>query len=503
MKHGFIQRMAWLHTWAGLVAGWLLFVIFVGGTIACFDTELDRWTRPGIPAQVQGPVRLDAVVARLLREHPRAGALFLSLPTARYPAIVAGGWDAGGALRTRSYDAATGQPLPVPDSSGGGFFFALHYDLHAGSAGMYIVGLAGMLMLLAIATGVVVHRRIFKDFFTFRPRAGGQRAWLDGHNLTAVLGLPFHLVIAYTGVAIFVSSYMPAGLHLAYGGDMAKFHGEAAPRPQRQETHRPLRTRPSLEAMVADAGQRLGAQPWRVSMEHPGDAPGIVSIALDHSHHIAWNHRTAHYDGATGRFMQLGPPPGPGYHAWQFMGGLHTAQFGSALYRWLYFLLGLAGCVMIASGLQVWLEKRGKRIAEAGVRSGYGLVRVLNVGVVAGMPLAAAAMLWANRLLPVQATARVESEIAVFCIAWAVAGVWAVFRVATPGRAWRDLWWAGAGALAGLPVLGALTTDDRHLAATLGRGDWAMAAVDLVMLALALAFALLGWRASRTGQRAA
>ena len=34
MKNTFSQAMAWLHTWAGLVIGWLLFVIFVGGTIA-------------------------------------------------------------------------------------------------------------------------------------------------------------------------------------------------------------------------------------------------------------------------------------------------------------------------------------------------------------------------------------------------------------------------------------------------------------------------------------
>lgn len=28
MKEGFRQAMAWLHTWAGLVFGWLLFAIF-------------------------------------------------------------------------------------------------------------------------------------------------------------------------------------------------------------------------------------------------------------------------------------------------------------------------------------------------------------------------------------------------------------------------------------------------------------------------------------------
>ena len=44
MKNGFAQAMAWLHTWGGLLMGWLLFVVCVSGTISCFDGELDDST---------------------------------------------------------------------------------------------------------------------------------------------------------------------------------------------------------------------------------------------------------------------------------------------------------------------------------------------------------------------------------------------------------------------------------------------------------------------------
>lgn len=33
MKEGFRQAMAWLHTWTGLIFGWLLFAIFLTGTL--------------------------------------------------------------------------------------------------------------------------------------------------------------------------------------------------------------------------------------------------------------------------------------------------------------------------------------------------------------------------------------------------------------------------------------------------------------------------------------
>src|SRR5690606_37616945 len=127
-----------------------------------------------------------------------------------------------------------------------------------------------------------------------------------------------------------------------------------------------------------------------------------------------WNFEQVFYDAADGRFLHHTAPPGSGYGTYTFMGGLHMAQFGGSLVRALYFLLGLSGCVMIATGLQVWVRKRARQVAAAGALSGYGLVRGLNVGVVAGMPLAAAALLLANRLLPMDLADRAGAEVASF-----------------------------------------------------------------------------------------
>ena len=51
MKEGFRQAMAWLHTWAGLIFGWLLFAIFLTGTLAYFKDEISHWMQPEIPAR--------------------------------------------------------------------------------------------------------------------------------------------------------------------------------------------------------------------------------------------------------------------------------------------------------------------------------------------------------------------------------------------------------------------------------------------------------------------
>jgi uncharacterized iron-regulated membrane protein len=67
----------------------------------------------------------------------------------------------------------------VPETAGGDFFFELHWNLHAGTIGLYIVGLAGMLMLAAIVSGVITHKRIFQGLLHLpaAPRGGSAHGW--------------------------------------------------------------------------------------------------------------------------------------------------------------------------------------------------------------------------------------------------------------------------------------------------------------------------------------
>ena len=495
MRSTFRQSMAWLHTWAGLLTGWVLFVIFVGGTLACFDKELDYWMRPALHHLAPGAPAMDAAFAGLRRLAPHAGTLYLSPPSARDPSIHGFAFEPGKPYIDVAFDPHDGQLLP--DTVGGTFFFTLHYDLLAGTPGIYLVGLAGMLMLLALVSGVITHRRIFKDFFVFRPRGGRQRAWLDGHNLTAVLGLPFHLMIAYTGVAIMVSSYMTAGVQIAYRGDGARFFQELQGRPAVAAQHRPPPRRASLDAILADAVRRLGGPAQYLELDEVHDAAATVGVLEAGNDRVAGGSRFLVYDGVSGAFEREGRAPATAYRAYQFLSGLHRVQFGGAAVRWLYFLLGLGGCAMLAAGMQVWVAKRARQAELAGLRSGYGLVRALNVGVVAGMPLACAALLWIDCLLPPWLAARAGWEQRGFFAVWLLAAVWGLCRLRA-GRPWRELFAATAALSLALPLLDALVRPQSSLLYSLADGDRVLAGVDLTAFALGLGFAWLAWRCGRT-----
>ncbi len=72
------------------------------------------------------------------------------------------------------------------------------------------------------------------------------------------------------------------------------------------------------------------------------------------------------------------------------------------------------------------------------------------------------------------------------CIAWAALLLHAF--VQTPRRAWPQQLALAALLCAAVPLINWLTTD-RHLGTTLPAGDWALAGVDLVLLACAAALA--------------
>ena len=106
---GLRQRMAWLHTWCGLVCAWLLCVIFLAGTLSVFRAPISPWmgAEPTLPRDVRdvGKPAVLATAGRLL-DQEGAGARFwrIELPPAWDRALRLIWRDASGVTREAAYD---------------------------------------------------------------------------------------------------------------------------------------------------------------------------------------------------------------------------------------------------------------------------------------------------------------------------------------------------------------------------------------------------------------
>ena len=447
MKPGFRPAMTWLHDWSGLVIGWLLLAIALAGTLSVFREEIGSWARPEVSRAANDPVATTQAAVDWLSRHAATSPAWYLQPADGRASTTQAIWQQGGDYVTRALDPRTGSPDGIRDTLGGDFFYRLHFELELPYPwGRILSGSAAMLMVLAILTGIVAHRRFFADFFTFRP-GKGQRSWLDAHNMLGVAALPFHLLIAFTGAVTLANLLMPWGALAGYQGDVAAIRHDLYPAEvARNASGRPAPLAP-IAPLLHEAEQRFGGHVGQIAIVNPGDRAAVVTITRAGDDRIAIQSHVLSFDGVTGRILAEHVERRPALVVFNTLYGLHMGRFGDGLTRWLYFLSGLMLSGVIGSGLILWTAKRRER------RRGFGfaLVERLNIGFVAGTPTAFAAFFLANRLLPGTLPARQEAEVHAVFWTWGALLVFAMLR--RPDRAWRELLALAAIACAAVPIL--------------------------------------------------
>jgi uncharacterized iron-regulated membrane protein len=511
------QRMAWLHTWAGLWVCWLAFAIFLTGTLSVFVDPISDWMRPEqLHGHVEPPFAGPLDHTQQLRHgldylahHAASSKMWELWPRAGEDEFQVFWLNEHGYYQDAHLSSATGAALPeqagaVRDTLGGMHFVEFHHALHAGATGLWIVGAASAAMLVALISGVITHKRIFKDFFTFRP-AKGQRSWLDAHNLAGVLTLPFLFMIVYSGLAISWSTYMPA---IPWAQELRT--GEAANvreyGPESRPSGLPAVLTP-LDPLVRIAEATFHSPAYAVVVNHPGDAAMTVQVYSTTSPEtqegkLLSKRGVMKFDGVSGALLETEmphrAPPNGARATMATLDELHRLHFAGSVIRWIYFLAGMSGTAMMATGAVLFMVKRRQKSLNefgAATQRVYRVIDVLNVATIAGLSLACIGFLWSNRLLPLELAERHDREVMAFFGVWLAALLHAALRPAA--QAWREQLWAGAALCVLLPLLNLFTTG-QHVLGYLAQHDIERAAVELTAIACG---ALLATAALRVGQR--
>ncbi|MEM6789100.1 MAG: PepSY domain-containing protein [Myxococcota bacterium] len=486
-----------LHTWSGLVLGLLLHVMFFTGAIALYHDELGVWEEPahhevavGTPtewwttlaAQSDGATRIG-----LSLPHHHEGETPVGAPTAsihRGEARTALVWR-DGVWTTKASHASL-------------FLFRLHFLYHPSAEWLVTVaGFVSLFMGLALLTGLVIHvRDLWRDLDRFRPEKPVRSVWVDLHKITAVLGLPFQALFAYTGAVLCLANVVIGIVALPlYAGDVDRIQAVLFDNPPPMEVEATPQPMLPLTDLLARAEEVApGLEPVRITVTKPGLATAEARIRGERPDGDG-RQVSVLLAAATGELRHVDGLEAPKAHsaliAWLF--GLHFAQFGGALLVALYALLSLATSAAILSGTAIWLGKRQKARYRGARVLGY-----LTTGLGAGVPLGSAAILLASRALPWDLPDRTMWLEVVFLVAVVVAIAWSVLQP-DPRRAWAGMVAATGVACALTPLAQA----QRTAAGVLGASPQAaVVAVDLgfwfcAVVCGAIAAAL--WRRTRVG----
>ena len=84
---GLRQSMSWLHTWSGLLLGWLLYAVFFTGTLSYFVDEINVWMKPELHQSVPSASTAEKAIAGMQQLAPAA-----STWTSRFSAPASRSW---------------------------------------------------------------------------------------------------------------------------------------------------------------------------------------------------------------------------------------------------------------------------------------------------------------------------------------------------------------------------------------------------------------------------
>jgi uncharacterized iron-regulated membrane protein len=365
----FVARMIESHSILGLAFAALIYVVSLTGAFTVFVTEIEVWENAEIaaPAASVPPHAYAAALGHALAERDPAGEVVNLLaygptPFAPVLAVRLNERDASGAFQQTNWlaDPSTGRLLGEVDAPLAHLIEELHVALHLPDPwGRYLVGLLGVCMFSLIISGILAHPTIVRDAFKLRLERNRRIAWTDMHNRLSVWGLPFHLVLTFTGGFLGLAGLIIGAVAMiAYEGDqeraIASIQGPQA------IDGAPQSGLPPIAQMVAEV--RTDGKPiTMIIVNGVGNVGGVTQIAVHDDRVLDAN--TAQMFRNDGQFLETygGAHAPGGIRALAMLQPLHFGTFGGYPVKLLYFFMALALTWVTSSGMKIWFARRAQQ----------------------------------------------------------------------------------------------------------------------------------------------
>ena len=344
-----------------------------------------------------------------------------------------------------------------------------------------------MSMLLIRVSSVFTHRKVITELFTFRPKKTLERSTLDLHTLTGLMAIPFYFMVVLSGLIIPLQTYLPWATTVLLNGDKPAstiaLRGGMKITPANVANNALV----SIVQLVEQAEEKWSklddGRPARVDairVGNLGDENSFVRLRrIFADNRVMMNREQMIFDASSGELL-YDYVAGPIITASSWIKGMHYIQYEHWPLRWLHFLGGLSGCVMIATGLIYWQRTRRKKHDEELLI--HRIVNTLTIGAICGTILATGVFLLVNRLLPqavqLYSFGRFELEVLAFYLVWLASFIHAGFHRKT---AWREQLILIALIALAAPILNWLTTGDSPIE-TFNKGILSVFGVDMVLI---------------------
>ncbi|WP_390618813.1 PepSY-associated TM helix domain-containing protein [Maricurvus nonylphenolicus] len=492
MRRDTLKKFYSVHSWVGVITGILLFIIAFSGAVSVFGSpDLKIWSNPSLHTEVTvDPVKLDKLAEEYAVDIPQEflhevvvllpgakafGDLYLLFETDHGPdeRVIAYSFDPHTLALKERKEGPPKEVFAEEQMTLESFITHFHANLHLGRLGLILTGLLGLTLMASIVTGVIIHRKILKEMFSFRPLRSLRLMLTDSHKVLSVWGLLFHGMIGFTGAFLGLATVilLPAAAFVSFQGDQDKL----------LETFQPERM-PVLSGEPADMqidtvllkSDQLGETTRSIVIMGWGDKNALAFSNTYGGDEMAFQtHSFQLQDGkvleTTTSFELVGGVSGP---ILDLMFPLHFGSFGGLPVRIIWALLGLSTALIAVTGMMIWVERRAYG-AEGDLKpESYMRLSKLTIGSCSGMVVALAAMFWGQRLLPAYVPE-------LFFVVWLLCLVYAFSR-SNNYQSNRQLLGVAGLLLAAVPFVDVATLE-HHLFNSMAGTHTHLAIIDVVL----------------------
>ncbi|MBV1933282.1 MAG: PepSY domain-containing protein [Parvibaculaceae bacterium] len=409
------KRLLDFHAWAGVLSALFIYVVSLSGVFALFEEEFLHWEEKQIqfelPAQ---PIPLMPMLSDYAQTLQRTGALTsldVHLPSITRPYYEAVAyWIPQGERRsikkTRRWHAKTGVQLKPHEKGLTNWLVNFHRSLMLPRTfGRFIVGLSGVLLLVSIVSGILLHRKMLKEMFTWRLHRSIRLKWQDSHKILGVWSLPFQIMIAFTGAWLgVVALLLPLNATLTGKWGMDEIY--VALFPSTAPASGISQPMLSIDEVLVATRPHLDNVPKTISITNWGDETASY-IFLYAPHGTLDGSLRAEVSAVTGQRYEVPQidRSGVSFQILRSMTTLHYGVFGAGWMKILYTVLGAILCIIAITGILIWLEKRQQGGKGTAPKATYVLLGRLTLGTSLGMLLASFSLFYVDKL-----TAPIEGE---------------------------------------------------------------------------------------------
>ena len=517
MKSQSVKKLFTLHSWVGVITGVLMFVICFTGAVAVFgQDELRKWSNLDLRGDIAAdPKVVEALsldgYSRVPEEYRHK--LQINMPGRFYSDLVLlfeselKTEDGEGPLAYMlRYDLASQGLLSSEkgilselyinsrESNAGDFIVRFHADLHLGKLGLILTGTLGLMLLASVVTGVIIHRKILAQLFTFRPHKSFSLFLNDGHKQLGVWAVLFHGVIGFTGAFLGLATVilLPAAAYVGFGGDQDKLIETFVLVEQAEISH--VYTPTPIANMMLESQSVNNQNITFINVSGYNDANAKTYITVTGTESMTRNEMRIYEKGEfvkqIGNFNRLDGVSG---QVLELMFPLHFGNFGGVLIKTIWTFLGLSTALLPLTGLMLWIERGVTSPNPRFSMRTYNRFNRLLLGSCGGVVLACVAVFHAQLIL-FAINGKTDTHavmLSTFFGVWFASIVWAlIFPRLKQGVSW--LLYCAAALLILIMPLNALITQS-HILNVSETGHYTTLVIDWVALGLGIVL----WRAVR------